>query len=288
MTCYNGDKYLSKALHSVISQTYSNWELIFWDNQSTDNSKSVLNSFKDKRLKYFYSPKFTNISSAKNYAIKKVKGSLVAFLDVDDWWHKDKLKKQIKLFHDSNVVITATNFWIYSHKKNNYWKFNKKNIKTKKILDSQLKDYRIGLLSIMIRRSALSDMNRIMNPNYHIIGDFDLVIRLIANYKFDYIHEPLAYYRLHSNNETNKRRKNQADELNRWISDISVEDKIIKNKNFKFIKNKINYILAMDRILSSDKKNSYEFLGKMFMSYSKFKVLTALILPNLIIKKLKN
>ena len=195
-----------------------------WDNQSNDNSKSVFNSFNDKRFKYF-SPTHTNISIAKNFAMEKTNMYLIAFLDVDDWWHKDKLKKQIKLFNNPNISITATNFWVFSQKKNNYWKYNKKSILTNDTLNSQLKDYRIGLLTIMIRRSALNKMNKIMNPDYHIIGDFDLVIRLLAKNKFDYIHEPLAYYRLHTNNETNKKRINQADELNRWISDKNLKKK---------------------------------------------------------------
>ena len=140
----------------------------------------------------------------------------------------------------------------------------------------------------MIRRSALNKMNKIMNPDYHIIGDFDLVIRLLAKNKFDYIHEPLAYYRLHTNNETNKKRINQADELNRWISDKNLEKKIRNSKNLKFVKNKINYILAMDRILDSDRINSYRYVKNISISYLKLKILIAIVMPNLILKKIKN
>ena len=53
MNCYNGQRYLSEAIKSVINQTYKNWELIFYDNCSTDNSKEIFKSFNDKRLKYF-------------------------------------------------------------------------------------------------------------------------------------------------------------------------------------------------------------------------------------------
>ena len=57
MNCYNGQRYLSEAIKSVINQTYKNWELIFYDNCSTDNSKEIFKSFNDKRLKYFKSKK---------------------------------------------------------------------------------------------------------------------------------------------------------------------------------------------------------------------------------------
>ena len=55
MNCYNGEKYLREALDSIIDQTYKNWELIFWDNQSTDYSAKIVLSYNDHRVKYFYS-----------------------------------------------------------------------------------------------------------------------------------------------------------------------------------------------------------------------------------------
>ena len=59
MNCYNGEKFLREAIESVLAQTYLNWELIFWDNQSTDQSADIFNSYDDKRLKYFYASKHT-------------------------------------------------------------------------------------------------------------------------------------------------------------------------------------------------------------------------------------
>ena len=54
MNCYNGEKFLREAIESIQSQTYHNWELIFWDNQSTDQSAEIFKSYVDRRLKYFY------------------------------------------------------------------------------------------------------------------------------------------------------------------------------------------------------------------------------------------
>ena len=58
MNCHNGERYLAQSITSVLSQTYKNWELIFFDNKSNDQSKKILKTFLDKRIKYFKSKKF--------------------------------------------------------------------------------------------------------------------------------------------------------------------------------------------------------------------------------------
>ena len=75
MNCLNGQEFLYYALKSVLNQTYKNWELIFWDNKSTDNSAKILKSFKDKRIKYFLAKRRTVLHKARNQAIKKTKTS---------------------------------------------------------------------------------------------------------------------------------------------------------------------------------------------------------------------
>ena len=70
VNCYNGEKYLNQCINSILNQTYKNIELIFWDNQSTDNSRNIINSFKDKRIKYFYAPTHEKLYSSRNFAIE--------------------------------------------------------------------------------------------------------------------------------------------------------------------------------------------------------------------------
>tara|TARA_A100001035_G_C27431821_1_gene341847 strand:- start:23 stop:376 length:354 start_codon:yes stop_codon:yes gene_type:complete len=94
MNCHNGEKYLKKSVQSILRQSYYNWELIFWDNQSSDNSARIIKRFKDNRIRYFKAKKFTNLYEARNQAIRKSKGEFICFLDTDDWWIKEKLKIQ--------------------------------------------------------------------------------------------------------------------------------------------------------------------------------------------------
>ena len=73
MNCFNGEKYLEEAIESVLNQTYQNWELIFWDNQSSDNSAKIFKTFKDKRLKYYLSSVHTGLGKLEKMHFKKPK-----------------------------------------------------------------------------------------------------------------------------------------------------------------------------------------------------------------------
>ena len=95
INCHNGEKYLEECLKSIILQSYDNWEIIFWDNLSIDRSKNIVNSFSDKRIKYFYSNKFLNLYHARNLAIERASGKYISFLDVDDTWEKEKMELQV-------------------------------------------------------------------------------------------------------------------------------------------------------------------------------------------------
>ena len=59
MNCHNSDKFIEEAINSVLNQTYQNWELIFWDNNSSDDSRKKVETFKDKRIKYFFNNEYT-------------------------------------------------------------------------------------------------------------------------------------------------------------------------------------------------------------------------------------
>lgn len=129
MNCFNSETYLSDSIESVLSQTYQNWELIFWDNKSTDSSASIFKSFTDKRLKYFYAKKHTTLGEARNKALEKVTGKFVAFLDCDDLWLERKLEKQLQYFKGNvGIVICDTLFFngngvikqLYKKKKTTY------------------------------------------------------------------------------------------------------------------------------------------------------------------------
>ena len=67
MNCFDGETYLPEALDSVLAQTFEDWEIVFWDNQSTDRSAEIFKSYADPRFRYWYAPDHTLLYEARNY-----------------------------------------------------------------------------------------------------------------------------------------------------------------------------------------------------------------------------
>ena len=115
INCYNGEKYLKKCLQSAIGQTYSNIEIIFWDNLSIDKSIEIAERFRDKKIKIFESSKTTSLGEARNNAIKVSSGDLITFLDVDDWYSPEKIELQVQEFkNDQDIGLVFTNYYYYN------------------------------------------------------------------------------------------------------------------------------------------------------------------------------
>ena len=103
MNCYNGEEYLQEAIDSVYSQTYQNWEIIFWDNCSTDKSAEIAKSY-DNKVKYYKSNELISLGLGRREAVNVAKGEYVAFLDTDDLWVHDKLEQEVRTFQKNSIL----------------------------------------------------------------------------------------------------------------------------------------------------------------------------------------
>ena len=288
MNCYNGEKYLREAIESVLAQSFSNWEIIFWDNQSTDTSAEIFKSYIDARLKYFYAPKHTLLYEARNYALENACGEFVAFLDVDDWWLPEKLELQVVLFDDPDVGFVSSNFFVENQSKGRRSLAFKKKIPQGRVLDNLLRHYYTGLLTLVVRRTALSYSTMPFDSRYHIIGDFDLCIRLAATWKVGVIQEPLAGYRIHGRNESSKHRELKVVELETWYEEHAEHLVIGKCKNFYCIASNILYYKALNSLLSGNKLEALKFMCKIPWGMLKLQLIGGLLLPATILKHLIN
>ena len=227
MNCHNGERYLKEALISVLNQSYKNWELIFFDNNSKDDSANILKSFKDKRFKYFKS-NFVNLGIARKKAFELCRGDYLTFLDCDDFWIKDKLKLQVnEMLKDNNIGLCFSNsiFFKKSFKRKLY------NYKPSDgyIFSNLLKKYYISFDTVLIKIKFIKKLNSDFDKRLTIIHDLDLIIRLSQITKFKYISKALSYWRIHENSFS----KNK-------LSRINFEKKIFKAKLTRLLKNNKN------------------------------------------------
>jgi glycosyltransferase involved in cell wall biosynthesis len=283
MNCYNGEKYLHEAISSIISQTYQNWELIFYDNQSTDQSKKIFESFKDKRFFYHYAENYTKLFDARNKALKKTTGDLIAFLDVDDYWFKTKLEKQCEKFKENeNLDFVFTKYNVIDEFYDKVKIIHHSDL-NKKSIDDLVINYQIGLSTAMFRKNLIQRINFSFDEKLNIIGDFDAFVELIHKVNFLYIDKVLSFYRWHSNNLSTLNHSQELEELEWWIEKRknSVSKKILKH-----IKNKIYYMSCINEI----KKDSFFKSLKKIIFYkgSKNRIKLFLYLIYFQLKKIKS
>ncbi len=260
INCHNGEKFLSTCIESVLNQEYQNWEVIFWDNCSSDNSKEIFFKYmkNDKRLNYFFSNKLTNLSSARNFAISKSRGEFISFLDVDDYWKKDKIKKQIEFITKKKASLVFCNYEIeheLSRKKEISFKGELKNTN---LTDLFLKKYIVGLSTIMFNKTKVEISK--FNEKYHIIGDFDFVMKNSLNRNIFGINDVLVKIKRHQNNETIKKFKLYTLELLYWSNK---NKEFFKGyKNFDKFKEAIFYEAAKVSLIEKKYKRFFLFFKK--------------------------
>ena len=297
INCFNGAEFIETAINSVIVQTYKNFELIIWDNQSTDDSAMIIKKFKDSRVRYFYSDTHTYLYKARNNAVSKSNGDYITFLDCDDWWDPTKLEKQINKFYENDYAIVYGNQRLIFDKKTRFGKNfdkivckilsrnhipNNFNKREGNILNESLEDYKVGIATVMIKRKYFDGFD----DRYHIIGDFEFVIRTATKYNFGYVDDIIASYRVHGSNESFKNRKLQIKELEQWYDEMNSNLIVNTLESFKNLKYKIMYLKAMDCI--GDK--NYNFPLKCIMNFPiqmwklRMRLLVILLSPSIIIK----
>lgn len=113
MPMYNSARYVAESIESVMTQTYTNWELLVVDDGSTDGSTDIVMGYalKDKRIQLLLNDYHVgNPSAPRNYGIEHAKGDYIAFLDSDDIWLPEKLSIQLELFNQEDTVAVYSDY----------------------------------------------------------------------------------------------------------------------------------------------------------------------------------
>ncbi len=257
---HNGKNYLKNSIESVLNQSYQNFEIIFFDNNSNDNSKEEIFKIKSNKIKYFYSSKFIKLYKARSLAVYLCEGEILAFLDVDDWWDERKLELQVKLFKDDKIGFSCTNF-IIKDEINNSSKLAFKKLPSGEVTNALLEKNFIGMCTLMVRKSEYFSLERGFNHKFEIIGDYDLTLRLSLITRLESLNYNLSFYRWHNKNLSNKKFDQNISELRFWYDENNIYFKKFKNLKYfhdfvKFyelksmIKKKIKIISLFKKLFS--------------------------------------
>jgi len=200
MNVRDGASFLREALDSVLSQTFADWELIVWDDCSTDNSAQIVSQYPDQRIRYFLSPDDTPLGKARDSAIRQASGQWLAFLDQDDIWLPRKLEKQMALAHSGVGIIYGRTVMFdvrhgnrrdydYAHE---FTPLPEGNIFTQLFADACF----IAMSSAVLLRSAVEEIGGISEA-IEVAPDYYLYLAVARRYQARAVQDVICRYRLH-------------------------------------------------------------------------------------------
>ena len=211
---YNQADLLQKALHSVINQTFQNWEAIVIDNYSEDNTKEIVESIRDSRIKYVLFSNKGIIAASRNHGIHLARGNMIAFLDSDDLWYPSKLSTCLDyITHGADAVChrlwirkdgILQNTLIPTPSYQNFYK-------TLLYKGNSV----IATSAVMIKKQCFDRFGVFSeDPGIVTAEDYELWLRLTKrNCSWGFISEVLGEYTVHSKNaSSNVRRQMLAEE----------------------------------------------------------------------------
>ena len=279
MNCFNGERFLAAALNSIYAQTFSDWEIIFWDNASTDGSQKI-SSFYDERLKYFRSPITTPLGIARNNAIKKASGKYIAFLDCDDLYEEDKLEKQVALMNSLNYAMCYSGAIIIDEHSKAIKKIVVSN--TNGLMIGQLlRKYEIIMASVMLRSDVLSNGNYYFDERLKYSPDFNLFMKIAANNEVCVIKDSLVRYRLVENSLSSQSTSIAAFEARvtlDWILDKNPHLQISCKNEIDWAYKKLHYYEAIAHLKINDRKSALNELKPIFWDDIRYSIFYFLIL----------
>jgi len=212
---YKGKEYIEKTVKSILSQDYSNIELLLIDDGCPDNTGAILDelSTSDNRIRVFHKDN-GGVAEARNYGIKLSKGELIAFCDQDDLWLPSKLSKQVPLFDEQNVGV------VYCGAEADYVLENKVVSSTFDescrcdVFDILIYENKITCCTVIARKYLLEN-NNAFDPENSLMGVDDWLawLKLSLVCQFDFVPEDLAIHVFHGDNYSSNEEKMHAAEL---------------------------------------------------------------------------
>ena len=198
----NHETFIKQSFESIVGQTYTNIEIIYADNNSSDASFEIADSiFKNSGLPYqgFKREKNYNIPQNLNFLIKKAAGKYISVQSGDDWWELDSIERKVKFYEENQHfgLVYGNGYYYYEDTGKKILPTNAHLFKQGYIFDDVLLGgiyFPVGY----IMRSDVFDTVGYYDENIKI-DDWDMWLRILKHFPIGYFPEPLVYYRRHEN-----------------------------------------------------------------------------------------
>ena len=216
MPVFNGEKYIGKAINSILRQTFTDFELIIINDGSTDGSMEIVKSFKDKRIAIVENERNTGLAAVRNQGLSTSRGNFVAFLDCDDISYPDRLEREVAFLEahsDFGLVGTYTRLIDALDKPTGiFWR---EYIPWEKFPIRIMFGNMFTTSSVMLRKTALPQMR--FREGFAPAEDYELWTRMLKKWKGCNIPKILTDYRTHDTGTSVTKKTLQQNAIDRII-----------------------------------------------------------------------
>ena len=202
MNGLNVAPYVGAAIETVLAQSFRDWEIVFWDNGSTDDTAAIVRGYADPRLRYHRAPEFTPLGAARILAIREASGEFIAFLDCDDLWLPEKLERQLPLFDDPEVGLVYSDTIFFNSRGDEKRSYGGVLPGRGHCFRPLLGRYFLSMETVVLRRAALEAQDEWFDPRFNMIEEADLFRRIAHDWKIDGVPDVLARWRVHAGSWT--------------------------------------------------------------------------------------
>ena len=198
IVAYNHAEYIGKAIQSVLDQTFGDFEIIVFDDGSRDNTKEIVSSFRDTRIKYHYQENSGLPASGRNSGMKLATGKYISLMDGDDLWYRKKLEKSRKILEtveDIHLVCHNEDI-LYKDKILRHTSYGP--YQDDMYLRLLFKGNCLHTSAVTIRREVFFEDNVRFceDKDLFAIEDYEYWLRLARKYKFYFLPDILGCYRV--------------------------------------------------------------------------------------------
>ncbi|MBE6404066.1 MAG: glycosyltransferase [Lentisphaerae bacterium] len=278
------EKFLRDAIESVLSQTYSEFELLIIDDSTTAPVENIVKSYTDERIKYFRNPENLGMAASRNCGLQLARGEFIALLDHDDLWLPEKLQSSLELFKKYQDAILVYSDTIPLGEYLN--RLIEKQRAEGRIFSSMLAQNPILSMSCsVVKKSFLEKYNIKFNSDCVPCDDWDFHLQCALHGSIYCTAQPLVKYRYHENNLSSNAIKMYYAGINVIGKYQKLLDEVVQQTDCtrKDLQKSINYIafkhyygLAFEYLKLHEYKKAVKYLFRAFL-YRPFKCINKIL-----------